>query len=115
MGAFSLSIDGARCDVMRKKGKLMARLFVLSVSSTTADPVMVLGGPVRATTTWPASPEGPGGFEKRSASLGAPARPARLLAVWTLKSIDDIDGVVAFQDQRPQTIRVPVGQTPVKL
>jgi hypothetical protein len=45
MGAFNLSIDGARCDVMRKKGRLMGRLFAKSVFSTTADPVMVLGGP----------------------------------------------------------------------
>ena len=59
---------------------------------------------------WPASAVGPGGLEKRSRSDGALARPASVVAVCTLKSMCESEGVVAFQDQRLHMGEVPSGQ-----
>ena len=112
VGAFSLSADGARCDVTRKKGKLIARPLAASVVSTSAEPFVVFGGPMRATTDCPARPEGPGGLENCSASLEAPVKPANVLAVCTLKFTDEVEGVVVVQDHKPQRIRDPVDIAP---
>jgi hypothetical protein len=87
----------------------------MNVSSTFADPISVSGDPAGlfaacALADWPASAAGPGGFEKNSASEGAVASPAAVVAVWTLKSMCEPDDVVEFQDQRLHQADVPHGQ-----
>ena len=80
-----------------------------------ADPISVYGDPeglfaACALADWPASAAGPGGFEKSRASDGAVASPAAVVAVWTVKSMCESDGVVEFHDQRLHQADVPDGQ-----
>jgi len=49
-------------------------------------------------------------LENRSRSDGALESPARVVAVCTLKSMCESEGVVAFQDQRLHMGEVPLGQ-----
>ena len=58
----------------------------------------------------PASDAGPGGLENNSGSAGAVASPAALVAVSTVKSMCELDGVVELQDHRLHTGEVPAAQ-----
>jgi hypothetical protein len=90
-------------------------LFTTNVLSTSAAPSVVLGDPggwfaACALAGWPTTDAGPGGLEKRSRSEGALESPARVVAVCTLKSMCESEGVVAFQDHRLHVGEVPFGQ-----
>jgi hypothetical protein len=58
----------------------------------------------------PTSAVGPGGLENRSGSEGALESPAEVVAVCTVKSMCESEGVVAFHDQRLHTGTVPEPQ-----
>jgi len=87
----------------------------MNVVSTSAAPSSVLGVPggwfaACALADVPASDVGPGGLENSSGSAGALASPAEVVAVCTVKSMCESEGVVEFQDHRLHTVDVSGGQ-----